>query len=700
MAFKIGVDVGGTFTKAVACDAGTSELVAQAVVPTTHLSPLGVAEGVVQSIDELLAEAQMLASGQAILVAHSTTQAVNALLEGDTSVVGVVGLGRHPDLRRARKRTRVGEVRLAPGRVLQTRHAFVDTTAATDRTTMRRVIDGLIEEGAEVLCFSEAFGVEDPRGEWLGLEVAGELGIPACAGHELSGLYGLELRTVTGALNASILPAALRTAEVVEEAVGREVPGVPVLVMRGDGGASNLESMRRRPILTAFSGPAASVAGALHHLSIGDGVVVEVGGTSTNISAIRHGRPVLAYVRVLEHVTCVRSLDVRVVGVAGGSMLRVKRSYGRLRIDEVGPRSAHIAGLPYCAFSDPAAIRGGRARLIAPRHGDPPEYVVIETDDARRFALTLTCAANALERVPGHTYARGNAEAARAGFEVLARATGGDWRELAGAVVRLAAAKISSAVDDAAREHQLHEPTILGVGGGAGSVVTEVAAQTRLRWEIPRHAEVISSIGDALSLIRVEVERGLSALTAEELAEAHRDAEKAAVSAGAAPETVYTESHPIPERRALRTVGIGALSLDSNSPTVFLGDEDLQLIAKRRLGEDGELVAATGFYFVFAAGNGAREFVVIDGRGSIAASGRGQIIQGRGDEVAAGIRETLDGCVRHMGPVTITPAVKVIRGGRLSDFSLLSSQDQLVDAVAAECGRAGGDPVVVVASRS
>jgi N-methylhydantoinase A len=286
VAFKIGVDVGGTFTKAVACDAESTEVVAQAVVATTHSSPLGVAKGVVESIEGLVGDARFSASGPSVLVAHSTTQAVNALLEGDTSVVGVLGLGRHPDLRRARKRTHVGEIRLAPGRVLQTRHAFVDATAEVNRTAMQRAIEGLIEDGAEVLCFSEAFGVEDPRGEWLGLEIAAELGVPACAGHELSGLYGLEMRTVTAALNASILPTALRTAEVVESAVTQGLPGVPILVMRGDGGASNLESMRRRPILTAFSGPAASVAGALHHLAVSDGVVVEVGGTSTNVSAL------------------------------------------------------------------------------------------------------------------------------------------------------------------------------------------------------------------------------------------------------------------------------------------------------------------------------------------------------------------------------------------------------------------------------
>src|SRR5918999_68430 len=339
---------------------------------------VGVAEGAIRALADVAAEVGARDLGRIQLVAHSTTQAVNALLEGDTSIVGVLGLGRRPDVKRARRRTAVGEVRLAPGRRLVTRHNFLDVTSGLDRTRVMRAIRELRDEGAEVLCISEAFGVDDARGEWLALEVAEDLGIPACAGHELTGLYGLEIRTVTGALNASILPTALRTARMVEEAVERDVPGIPVLVMRGDGGAVGLDTMKRHPLLTAFSGPAASVAGALRHVAVHEGVVVEVGGTSTNVSTIRGGRPVLSYIRVLDHVTCVRSVDVRVVGVAGGSLLRVGRKMGRARLMDVGPRSAHIAGLAYACFSSLDELRDARPMLIAPRPGDPAEYLILE----------------------------------------------------------------------------------------------------------------------------------------------------------------------------------------------------------------------------------------------------------------------------------------------------------------------------------
>src|SRR5581483_654845 len=80
-----------------------------------------------------------------------------------------------------------------------------------------------------------------------------------------------------------------------------------------------LPGFRRAPALTLYSGPAASVAGALRTGAIGDAVIVEVGGTSSNVAAIKGGRPGLAYVQVGKHSTAGRALDVRVAGVAGGS---------------------------------------------------------------------------------------------------------------------------------------------------------------------------------------------------------------------------------------------------------------------------------------------------------------------------------------------------------------------------------------------
>ncbi|HEV7787515.1 MAG TPA: hydantoinase/oxoprolinase N-terminal domain-containing protein [Pseudonocardia sp.] len=90
---RVGIDVGGTFTDAVAIDAQTLDLVGQVKVPTTHHHPEGVARGIVDALSALLAQTGAGAKDVSFL-AHGTTQATNALLEGDVAHVGVVGLGR------------------------------------------------------------------------------------------------------------------------------------------------------------------------------------------------------------------------------------------------------------------------------------------------------------------------------------------------------------------------------------------------------------------------------------------------------------------------------------------------------------------------------------------------------------------------------------------------------------------------------
>ncbi|HUR17218.1 MAG TPA: hydantoinase/oxoprolinase family protein, partial [Candidatus Limnocylindrales bacterium] len=338
------MDVGGTFTKAVAV-APDGTIVARSIVPTTHSARGGVAVGVAEALESVAGTLTDAGGGRIALVTHSTTQAVNALLEGDTATVGVLAIGHRPDLDRTRRRTALGPIGLAPGRSLRTVSTLIDATDGLADEVVDRALDELVARGAEAIVVSAAFGAEDPTMERAVLEACVARGIAACAGHELSGLYGLELRTVTGAINASILPISVEAARVVGEAVVRVAPNAGLLVMRGDGGAADLEMMRRRPLMTAFSGPAASVSGALRRLELVDAICVEVGGTSTNVAIVKGGRAVLSYVRVLEHQTSVRSLDVRVVGVAGGSLMRVSRRLGRLRVSDVGPRSAHIAGL-------------------------------------------------------------------------------------------------------------------------------------------------------------------------------------------------------------------------------------------------------------------------------------------------------------------------------------------------------------------
>ena len=701
MAVRVGVDVGGTFTKAVACDA-EDRIVARAIVATTHSHERGVAVGVARALEDVAAAVAAAGLGPIELVTHSTTQAVNALLEGDAAMVGVLGIGRRPDLERTRKRTTLGPIALAPGRSLSSVATLVDATDGLSAAAVDAALDDLVARGAQAIVVSAAFGAEDPSVERMALDAAVARGLPACAGHELSGLYGLELRTLTGVINASILPISLAAAGVVEDAVERAAPGAPLLIMRGDGGAADMNTLRTRPLMTAFSGPAASVAGALKRLSLMDAIVIEVGGTSTNVALIRDGRAVLRYVRVLEHQTSVRSLDVHVVGVAGGSLARVGRRLGRQRITDVGPRSAHICGLRYASFAKDAELAGAEAVLMAPRPGDATDYVVVRTADGRTFAPTVTCAANALDLVVDGSYAHGNSAAARLAFEAVGRLTGEPWDRVARRVLDLAAAKVGDTVAELASGQRLRAPLLVGVGGGIAALLPTVAARLKLESQIAPDAEVLSSVGDALSMVRIEIERGAATVTPELIAQLHRQAEDEAIAAGATPDSVRVESERVPERAAIRVVAIGSAA-NANPSTGGETSADLEAVASKALRSAVELRAADAYSLFVAPGAGRRpddeHFALVDSGGGVAASGRGRIVVGTGPEVGLQLHDLLPRAVRHHGPITVAPHVKIVRGPRVVDLASLSRIDEILEAVDREAELAADSPMIALVVR-
>jgi N-methylhydantoinase A len=676
-AFRIGIDVGGTFTKAVLIDNATHAVVGRYSVKTTHDHPRGVAAGVVEVFRNVLAGSDVTA-GEVVFLAHSTTQATNALLEGDVAKVGIVGTSGRPAAKLAEAQVHIDAIELAPGRMLETANRFLVSDEA-DHAALTDAVEHLAAEGADVIVASCAFGVDDTGIEEQIRDIADGLGLLTTCGHEITRLYGLTTRTRTAVINASILPRMHATAEMTEASVREAGITAPLMIMRGDGGVMDIREMRRRPATTMLSGPAASVAGALMHLRISDGLYFEVGGTSTNIGVIRDGRPTITHARVGGHETYVSSLDVRVLGVAGGSMVRARPS----ELIDIGPRSAHIAGLPYAAFADPADLVGAIVEPFETRQADGQDYIALRTPGGAQYAITTTCAANALGFAKPGMHAYGEPKAARAAFEALAAYLGATADEAARAVLTCAADKVIPVVEELVREYRLDpdQRILVGEGGGAGALVPFVAASTGYPFEISRDAEVISSIGVALALVRDVVERIIPHPKPEDLQAIREEARLAAVRLGAHPRAVDVTVEVDRQTHLVRATAMGSAEMQSRDPSGAIHEQTARRLAAEAMDSQPsavELAASTGGYRAYRIGGEALGRVrVLDDEGTVRLRrNRAVVLQSARNEATGVLRRLWQDL--GDGGSGAAREVFLFAGRHFTDLSSLEDVDQAV----------------------
>lgn len=536
-AVRMGIDVGGTYTKCVAMDNETHEIIGKNEVKTTHDDENGVAAGVVQSFKNCMRE-NGIAPEDVVFVAHSTTQATNAFIEGDVANVGIVGVaGGGLEGFLAKRQLALKDIVLDEkvGRMIKVFNTFIKKKMLTE-DLINQNIDDLLNQGAQVIVASMAFGVDSMDEEIMIHDCAEKKNVPVSMASDITKLYGLTRRTRTAAINASILPKMMATANATESSVREAGVTVPLMIMRGDGGVMEIGEMRKRPILTALSGPAASVMGSLMYLRASNAIYFEVGGTTTNIGVIKNGRPGVDNAQIGGHDTYISSLDVRILGCAGGSMVRINDR----EVVDVGPRSAHIAGCEYACFTPEEEIVDPQIEMVSPKPSDPADYVTIRLKNGKRICFTNTCAANVLGLIDEKYFAHGNASAARKAMQPVADKMGITVEQLATQILDKDFEKVNACINALAEKYQLDHDSmkLVGCGGGAASLVPYCAEKMGLQYDIPENAEVISSIGVALSMVRDVVERVIPSPTQEDIREIKKEAADAAVSSGASPDTV------------------------------------------------------------------------------------------------------------------------------------------------------------------
>jgi N-methylhydantoinase A/oxoprolinase/acetone carboxylase beta subunit len=605
---RIGIDVGGTFTKGVALDP-SGRLLAKEVTLTTHRHPKGVVAGVVEVFRRL---ASLVGPADRIsFVGFSTSQPVNALFEGDVNPVGILAVAA--DSRKAAERaTNIGSIRLQGGKELRLPYRLL-SPGRVNEESIRRAVAGLQEKGARSIVATVPYGIDVPELEDFIIKVARDAGVPAVAGHEMSMVYGLEIRTQTACLNAALVPKMSEVAEIVEEALRDQRINAPLTVMRGDGGIMGIEEFKVRPLHAVYSGPAASLAGALYYRNRVNSVFIEAGGTTTNVGIIKRGQPLVDYVRIGEYPTCIRSLYITVLPLGGGSMPRVRG--GRLR--GVGPRSAHIAGLEYASFTSRPIE--GEAILTAPMPTDPQEYLVLSPQKGEPIAVTLTCAANAVGLTsPGH-HAHGDPEKARRALALAADHLGTSWEDLAWEMLQMAVEVSGQAVLEMVRRSGLSSVEIVGGGGAAAALIPALAKYLEVPYSIVENADVISSIGVASALLRSEMEYAIR--DTPDIVQVLNQAEDEADDRLGNGSSAIINTQYVPERDSLRVTIQGSVLSEESG----VAREDARELAAQALGLAASRLKTlyeSPVYYIFGSYEpgilGSKQaFAVVDRHGAI-----------------------------------------------------------------------------------
>ena len=681
-AVRMGIDVGGTYTKCVAMDNVTHQIIGKNEVKTTHDHKDGVAAGVVQSFQNCMRE-NNIRPEDVVFVAHSTTQATNAFIEGDVANVGVVGIaGGGLEGFLAKGQLALKDIVLDPkvGRIIKVFNAFIKKKQLTD-DVINENIDRLLKDGAQVLVSSMAFGVDSMDEEQLIYDCAQKRGISVTMASDITKLYGLTRRTRTAAINASILPKMMATANATENSVRAAGVKVPLMIMRGDGGVMEISEMRKRPILTALSGPAASVMGSLMYLRASNAIYFEVGGTTTNIGVIKNGRPGVDYAKIGGHDTYINSLDVRILGCAGGSMVRIN-NHG---VEDVGPRSAHIAGCEYACFTPEEEIVDPQIEMLSPKPGDPADYVALRLKNGKRICFTNTDAANVLGLIEEKYFAHGNANAARKAMQPVADKLGITVEEMATQILEKDFEKVNACINALAEKYQLDHDSmrLVGCGGGAASLVPYCANKMGLQYSIPENAEVISSIGVSLAMVRDVVERVIPNPTQEDIRELRKEAKDLAINSGADPDTVEVHIEIDSQTGKVTAIATGSTEVKTTDLLKECTEEEATQLAIDDFGpkvSDVTLAAKTDKFYVFTGKRDAKQALrIVDKKGFIKVQcSDGNVTKCTVSEYPAIVEQMWKDMAVFKTDTVLRPDYFICVGPRVCDYSAVDMEQLLM----------------------
>ena len=360
MSYRLGCDVGGTFTDLLLIKEETGETF-RAKTPST---PADQSIGVMNGIERICSDAG-ISPDEIDELLHGTTVATNAILEGKGAKVGLLVTAGYKQILQIGRSFVPGGLAgwiiwggPKPLADLEHTHeiderigAKGDIVRPLNEDSVRKAVEALKASGVEAITVSlfNAYtnGEHEAKIRTIIEEIFPE--VPVSLSHEVLPEMLEYERTVTAVANSYVRPTVSKYLSNLTQKLEEKTGDCKYKVLRSDGGLMAFGNASNQPVALAMSGPAGGVAGALwisKQAGFENLLTFDMGGTSTDVALIEKGEPQLRReTRVGDVTVRASSLDVRTVGAGGGSIAQVPELTGALR---VGPESAGADPGPAC----------------------------------------------------------------------------------------------------------------------------------------------------------------------------------------------------------------------------------------------------------------------------------------------------------------------------------------------------------------
>lgn len=507
MTYRLGVDVGGTFTDLLLFDETSSAFWRHKTPSTPHDSSEGILAGV-----ETICAAAGITPADVRLFLHGTTVATNAVLEGKGARVGlVVTQGYRQMMQIARSFVPGGLAgwivwpKPVPMAALEDTveiqgrmDAQGNEVRPIDDADIRAALETLKAQGVEALTVSLMNGYLNGAHERRVGELAAEVlpGVPVSLSHVVLPEMQEYERTLTTVANAAVRPVVGRYVRNLRTKLRGAGMAGRLSLLRSDGGLMSSEKSEEHPVSLLMSGPAGGVTGAIwvgRNAGIRNILTLDVGGTSTDVALIENLEARRVRTTEVGHLSVRASaLDVKTVGAGGGSIAYVPELTRALR---VGPQSAG-------AVPGPVAYgKGGTLPTVT---------------DANVVLGYLP------ESLLGGTF-KLDREGAKAAVQTIADALGIDLFAAARGIIDIVNENMFGALRMISVQ-QGYDPrdfALMGFGG-AGPLHVNAVARLMGSWPAvsPVSPGVLCALGDATTRMRTETARSFSRLAGETSLEA------------------------------------------------------------------------------------------------------------------------------------------------------------------------------------